>query len=308
MYQLGQVPVTPHSLLRTEIEQRTTFSLNRCELNVFETHRRAEKVRLTFGGFTITSMLRGKKILHGGSKPLSYIPGETYLVDASEEMVIDFPEAHYQNPTQCTALVIEEDYLNKQITYINEHFPRNPELKQEWKLNLQQAFLRNDKTIAELSTRLVRIFRSTDPLKDVLVDLKLKELVLALMRVQNNTTLFADPAQGNERFQAVIEYIRTNITSEISLAQLSKMACMSKSVFYRTFASEFGMSPSQLLLQEKINHAKKLLTDTGMAVKEICYASGFSDPNYFSRAFKKLEGITPLEYKAKFGSQFLHTL
>lgn len=308
MHQLGQVPVTPHHLLRTEIEQRTTFSLNRCELNVFETHRRAEKVRLTFGGFTITSMLRGKKILHGGSQPLHYIPGETYLVDASDEMVIDFPEAHYKNPTQCTALVIEEDYLNKQLTYINEQFPRNPELNQEWKLNLHQAFLRNDKTIAELSTRLVRIFRSTDPLKDVLVDLKLKELVLALLRLQNNTSLFIEPGQTNERFQAVIEYIRKNITAEISMAELSKMACMSKSVFYRTFANEFGMSPSQMLLQEKINHAKKLLSDTQMAVKEVCYASGFSDPNYFSRAFKKLEGITPLEYKGKFGSPFIHSL
>lgn len=302
MYELGHVPVTPRERLRTEIEQRTTFSLNRCELNLFETHRRAENVRLAFGGFTITSMLRGKKIVYAGNKSLNYIPGETFLLNATDEMVIDFPEAHYANPTQCTALVIEEEYLNKQLTYINEHFPRDPELPQEWTLNLQQAFLRNDQTVAALSTRLVRLFRSTDPLKDVLVDLKLKELVLAILRLQNTTTLSIQPEHTNERFRAVVEYIRSNLTSPLSMAQLSKMACMSKSVFYRTFANEFGMSPSQLLLKEKIDYAKRLMLTGNMPVKEICYASGFSDPNYFSRAFKKIEGISPGEFKMRHSS------
>ncbi|MFN8714119.1 MAG: helix-turn-helix domain-containing protein [Bacteroidota bacterium] len=301
MFELGYVPTTPREKLRTEIEQRTTFSLNRCELNLFETHRRAQNVRLAFGGFTITSMLRGKKIVYAGDRSMNYIPGETFLLNASDEMVIDFPEAHYANPTQCTALVIEEDYLNKQLNYINEHFPRDPELQQEWKLNLHQAFLRNDQTVAALSTRLVRLFRSTDPLKDVLVDLKLKELVLAILRLQNTSTLSLTPEHTNERFRAVVEYIRGNITSQLSMAQLSKMACMSKSVFYRTFANEFGMSPSQLLLKEKISYAKQLMVSGNMPVKEVCYASGFSDPNYFSRAFKKIEGMSPVEFKLSNG-------
>src|SRR6218665_1702824 len=108
---------TSYDRLTSEVEQRTSFSLNNCELNIFETHRKAENVKLTFGGFTITSMLRGKKMLQepGQIRLKDYLPGESYILRPDSEMVINFPEANSLNPTQCTALVIEDGYLQKQL-------------------------------------------------------------------------------------------------------------------------------------------------------------------------------------------------
>lgn len=304
MYQLNAVNTTQVDKLKTEVEQKTTYALNRCELNIFETHKKVENIRLTFEGFTITSMLKGKKILHSNDNTgsLNYLPGESFILPSHAEMIIDFPEANYSNPTQCTALVIENAYLQKQLEYINDTFPRDKESGESWNLNLNHLWLQNDETIALLGSRLIRIFSGNDPLKDILVDIKLKELVLSIMRLQNYGLVSSvDHRHGkvNERFKAVVEYIRRNITSTINPSELSKMACMSKSVFYRTFTNEFGVPPSKMILTEKIRHAKALMANENVKIKEICFALGFSDPNYFSRAFKKVEGITPGEYLLK---------
>lgn len=299
---LVPVPTTDRDKLRTEVEQRTTYTLSRCELNIFETHRKAEQVKLTFDGFTITSMLRGKKIVHVGNETMNYTPGETFMLQSASEMVIDFPEANYVNPTQCTALVLDDSYLRKQLEYINETFPRDRELGSEWQLNPERLFLQNDEKIAYIGTHLIRLFSGNDPMKDILVDIKLKELMLSIMRLQHYHLL--DQPGGlhdniSDRFRAVVEYIRKNITANISPVELSKMACMSKSVFYRAFTNEFGIPPAQMVLQEKIRYAKRLLASENMNIKEVCFAAGFSDPNYFSRAFRKIEGMSPGEYKNK---------
>jgi AraC-like DNA-binding protein len=303
MYKLGQFNTTHISKLKTEIEQKTTFTLNRCELNIFETHKKAENIKLTFDGFTITSMLRGKKIIHSSDKNgFNYVPGETLMLPSNAEMVIDFPEADYSNPSQCTALVIDNSYLQTQLDYINELFPRDKEVNTNWDLNPKQFFLQNDEKIAALSSRIIKLFSGNDPMKDILVDLKLKELVLSIMRLQNYKFIENNEPNKNcvnERFKAVIEYIKRNITADINAIELSKMAYMSKSVFYRAFTNEFGIPPNKMILNEKIKYAKTLMTNTDYNIREICYETGFSDPNYFARAFKKIEGITPSEYKTK---------
>lgn len=302
MHSIGHINTTPVDKLKAEVEQKTSFTLDKCELNIFETHKKVENIRLTFEGFTITSMLKGKKVLHGGGRDglKNYLPGESYILSSNAEMVIDFPEANYSNPTQCTALVIDNNYLKKQLEYINDMYPKDKELGNEWNMNLDNLWLKNDESIAALSNRLVRIFSGNDPLKDILVDIKLKELVLSIMRLQNYNVVTELSAlsghPGNERFKAVVEYIRRNITSTINPQELSKMACMSKSVFYRAFTNEFGVPPTKMILTEKIKYAKSMMTGGNVKIKEICFALGFSDPNYFSRAFKKIEGITPGEY------------
>lgn len=292
---------TNYNLLKTDVEQKTSFTLDKCELNIFETHKKVENVHLTFNGFTITSMIRGKKIVHTGDKNQnkSYLPGESYILKPDSEMIIDFPDANAQNPTQCTALIIENNYLQKQLDYINEMYPRDKEFSKTWNVDFNSLWLQNDENIASISNRLMRLFLGNDPLKDMLVDLKLKELVASIMRLQNFHALNSsqlDNKQINDRFKAVVDYIKRNITNTLSSAELCKMACMSKSVFYRAFTNEFGIPPTKLVLIEKIRCAKALLANENMKIKEVCFELGFSDPNYFSRAFKKIEGVSPNKY------------
>lgn len=295
--------LTPLHQLQSLVEHRNKFSLDFCELNVFETRSQASDFHLKFSGFTITSMLRGKKIMHlDGMKQFDYVPGETVLAPSNTLMRIDFPEAKMKKPTQCTALVIDDFYLSRQLEQINSRLTTEKEVQPlEWKLNFKELILKNNKSLAEITSKILKVFSSDDPFKEYQVDLLLRELVLSMLKLQNLTTVRKESGQDQTQspFHAVLNYISKHFSSDLKIEELCKVACMSKSSFYRAFTETYGITPGQLILEERIRYAKDLLCDQEISVKEVAFASGFNDPNYFSRLFKKMEGTTPNAFRQK---------
>ncbi len=283
--------------LKTLVENRTVYSLNHCELNLFETYESSQLVPLKFNDFVVTSMLRGRKVMHLFDDPgFDYLPGETVVVPSNVEMKIDFPEASKNNPTQCLALAIDQHKITDTLHFLNERYPK--EGGQLWQLNYQNYFFYNNVDLATTINKLIKECMSTSITKDALADLTLQELLIRIIQTQTaksiNDGLFADP--GNPISQ-VVEYIRKNLKENISLKNLSDKACMSTTSFYRFFKREIGMSPIEFVLSEKIRCAKNLLKNPGIQINEVCYLSGFEDCNYFIRLFKKHEGITPKQYQ-----------
>ena len=110
--------------LEQEVENRTAYTIDTAELNIYETHHVAEKVELTFNSPVLASMIRGKKVMHLPDTPsFDFLPGESVIVPSEETMRIDFPEAQTQNPTQCLALAIAPDKV-RQVTDLLFRCPR----------------------------------------------------------------------------------------------------------------------------------------------------------------------------------------
>lgn len=304
---LNAVSLSHAKSLQTLVENRTSYTLESCELNVFETYTQSYNVPLTFNDFVITSMLRGKKVMHLFDKNgFEYLPGQSVIVPPSLTMKIDFPEACGQNPTQCIALAIDQDQIKKTISYLNEFFPIEG-MANKWTLNYNDYHFQNSEEIASLINKVIGICAGRSNGKDIFADLTLKELLVRIMQKQNLKYLTTDTHNSNQSPLAyIIDYIKSNLNEKINAETLSSKACMSKATFYRLFKRELGMSPNDFILTEKIARAKHLLSDPAAKVSAISYELGFSDANYFIRAFKKIAGVTPGCYHLQLQKQHIH--
>lgn len=104
-----------------------------------------------------------------------------------------------------------------------------------------------------------------------------------------------------EKSKTIIEtakdYIRDNFHKDISLDDISRAVNISPYYFSKIFKEETGENFIEYLTNIRIDKAKELLSGTEYSMKEICSMVGYSDPNYFSRSFKKHVGVTPTEFK-----------
>jgi AraC family transcriptional regulator of arabinose operon len=289
--------------LTTLVENRKAYTLNNCELNIFETYQKSELVPLTFNDLVITSMLRGKKVMHLFDKPgFNYLPGETVIVPPNVTMKIDFPEASDLNPSQCTALAINKHEITNTLDFLNENYAKaDGEL---WELNYQQFHFYNNYELAHLINKLINISTGDQITKDILANLTLKELLVRIMQMQNLQEVKDNLNQlstGN-RFAYILQYIKAHLTEKLSIEALSQMAYMSKASFFRAFKLELGVSPVDYIIKERIDLAKQFLKNPYCSIADACFKAGFNNQHYFSRVFRKLEGTTPSLYKAKVAS------
>lgn len=93
------------------------------------------------------------------------------------------------------------------------------------------------------------------------------------------------------------EYIQNNFDKDISLDDVSRVVNISPYYFSKIFKDGTGENFIEYLTNIRIDKAKELLSSTDYSMKEICCMVGYSEPNYFSRSFKKNVGVTPTEYK-----------
>lgn len=287
--------------LENMVENRTIYSLKNAELSVFETHEQAERVFLQLTDPMLASMITGKKIMHLNGLPnFDFFPGESVILPANEPMIIDFPEATPEMPTQCLTLAFATEKIQSVIQTLNE---QNPREQGEWGMTNYNLHFTNEEAINQILQRLIFIFTENHPSKDLFADLLMQELLIRILQTESKTThqQNARTNSNKSRMAYVLKYIQDNLNEQISVEQLSKKAYMSVSSFYREFKNEMGLSPTDYIIDERIKLAENLLKQHNVSVKEACLQSGFNSFSYFSRIFKKRKKFSPSRYKEAMG-------
>lgn len=113
--------------------------------------------------------------------------------------------------------------------------------------------------------------------------------------------LYSDTIQNPHYIVGIVNrvthYMNENIERNLTIRELAEYAGYSDSYFYRKFTKETGYPPIDYFIRMKINKAAVYLIKTRMTAVQIAGKLGFSNPDYFSRTFKKVVGITVTEFR-----------
>lgn len=101
-------------------------------------------------------------------------------------------------------------------------------------------------------------------------------------------------------FKPVLEYMSKNMTSQITLSDLSALVFMHPTYFVKRFGVCFGMPPLAYLNRMRIYRSMGMLSGTQDSIEDIARSVGIPDSSYFARVFKKHTGTSPTEYRLAF--------
>jgi len=107
------------------------------------------------------------------------------------------------------------------------------------------------------------------------------------------------PRDGEGLIGGIIRYVRQNYTSDLTVDLICREFSCSRSYLSHSFRSAAGKSLRDYISELRLTHARHLLEVSDLSVTEIAFLSGFNDSNYFSDAFKKKLGISPLAYRKR---------
>jgi AraC-like DNA-binding protein len=293
---LRPINLSDCSTLESKVEHRRVFNLPNCELNIFETFQQTADVQLSYNGLVVSSMMRGRKtMVLQGSEQFDFLPGETVILPEGVTMNVGFPEVDEKHPVQCATVALDWAMVNKNLNFLNEQYPKK-EAPFEWQFNFSHYHFVNNKELASSINKLINISMEESMAKEALADLAMKMLILRIIQTQQLACV-QQHKLNSSRLQAAVRYIQEHLSEKITIAQLAMTACMSQSAFFQSFRESFGISPLEYVLKARIEQAKKLMADPQISVTEVCYASGFNNLNHFSKLFKRMEGISPKQYR-----------
>lgn len=142
------------------------------------------------------------------------------------------------------------------------------------------------------------------PFQKIELKTRVKKLIenrIALQaKYKGNLTAISKKTTSSEDefFQKVIQIIQKELDNpNFSVAELSKEMHLSSTQMYRKLKALTGLPPSKFIRRFRLQNSLELLQNSSMNIAEIAYEVGFSDPNYFSRAFSEEFGKSPSEIR-----------
>ena len=134
-----------------------------------------------------------------------------------------------------------------------------------------------------------------------------KSLLLSMPRTHQSgyAVLPLSPAHDDDRIRAVESELKERFCEPLSNEYLAGRAGMSERTFLRRFKAATGRVPAAYLQAVRVETAKAMLERDSTPVQSIATAVGYLDVSFFRMVFKRLTGMTPAEYRARFA---VHTV
>ena len=137
---------------------------------------------------------------------------------------------------------------------------------------------------------------SSDYIRDMRINGKLNDLLTLLMESSWHRGNSSNAPKKMD-ISLVKSFLDEHYSEKLSLESVASHFFIDKHYLARLFKEQYGVTLVTYLQQVRITHAKRMLRFTDKSIEEIGLECGIGELNYFSRVFKKLEGVSPSEFR-----------
>lgn len=204
--------------------------------------------------------------------PKNTIHRNRYISKEYERMIINFSEDYVEPGIAKEIPVLFECkiFSPKNITFIKSIFSQ---MRREW-----------DK------------LRSHDEIADSVIKADVNALLAHFLRCECDNYV-REASISNPSIERLVHIINTNYHMPITLSFAAELLHISPAYLSVLFRENTGFGFKEYIINVRIKNACSKLADTKNSVKDIAYSCGFNDSNYFSSMFKKITGVSPLQYR-----------
>jgi AraC-like DNA-binding protein len=216
--------------------------------------------------------------------------GEKYKLSSGDCVFIDCRKAYSQSSSK------EDLWSLKWVHFYG--FNLNGIYEKYIERGGQPAFTPKDsEVISTLLSELLELSSSEEHIRDMQINAKLTSLLTLIMAESWHPENSPRLGLKKQSLHHVKVYLDEHYKERITLDSLSELFYINKFYMTRMFKEQFGATLLSYLDQVRITHAKQLLRFSGMTIEAIGREVGIDDGAYFNRVFKKVEGVTPGEYR-----------
>src|SRR3954466_10704247 len=236
-------------------------------------------------------------LIVGQGRKRAYLGGEAYRYDAYNFLVLSVPppaecetEASPEEPLLLLAIHVEPAMVGEMILELDE--PPSPATPTPRGISSTPM----DEEMAGAVIRLLECLKKPNDSR-VLGRQTVREIVFRVLQGEQGGALRALASRDDHfaRIARVLRLVHADYANPLGVDELARKAGMSVTAFHLYFKLVTASSPLQYLKRIRLDHARRLMTHDGHNASTAARAVGYESPSQFSREFKRLFGVSPIE-------------
>ncbi len=235
--------------------------------------------------------MQARKQLEDAFKKIETRSNRVYALEKEQELVTKVRNGDWDGTYRV---------FNELLADILQKYPGN---LQEIKTRALELLVVMSRAAVEGGASLKKLLSLNSRYMDEMMRLEnIEDLCLWLLKI---TQKFVDSVgEGDEIknlqvIQKAAEYMKNNFTEKLTIDDISQAVYLSPCYLSKIFKQELGCTIMEFLTKIRIEEAKKLLKNPKYNIMQVANEIGFEDPSYFTKVFKRSEGVTPSQYKRK---------
>jgi AraC-like DNA-binding protein len=238
-----------------------------------------------------------KILIVGQGRKRAYLGGEVYRYDAYNYLVLSVPlpaecetEASPEEPLLLLSIHVEPTMLGEMLLEMDELLPP---------AGLTPRGISSTPMSEELGGAVIRLLECLkSPLDSRMLGRQaVREIVYRVLLGEQGGSLRALASRDDHfaRIARVLRHVHADYARPLGVEEMARKAGMSVAAFHHYFKLVTASSPLQYLKRIRLDQAKRLMAHDGYNAGTAARAVGYESPSQFSREFKRLFGVTPVE-------------